>query len=314
MATSNRSAQFTKLHKVLKKHYQPVASDLERPVLEQFLFACCLENAHYDKAEEAHAALEHTFFDLNEVRVTTISELAEVLAGLPDPRAAGNRVKRILQGVFEEFYAFDLEDLRKKNLGPTVKWLSELDGASKFSVSYVVQSSLGGHSIPVDAGTLTALHIVGLVSDKDYKIGNVTGMERAIPKSKGIEFGSLLHQLGADFTANPYAPTIRKILLEINPDCKDNLPKRRAKKDAAKPAKKKAASEKTTAKTPSRKKAAPKKAPASRKGASKKGTPKKAKKAPTTKKPSPKKKSAQTKSTGPKAKPASSKLAKRKPR
>ena len=32
------------------------------------------------------------------------------------------------------------------------------------------------------------------------------GLERAIAKSKGVEFGSLLHQFGADFSANPYSP------------------------------------------------------------------------------------------------------------
>ena len=61
-------------------------------------------------------------------------------------------------------------------------------------------------------------------------------MERAIPKNKGVEFGSELHQLGADFTANPYAPALQQILLQIDPDCKERLPKRRAAKAEAAPA------------------------------------------------------------------------------
>ncbi|MBN2474375.1 MAG: hypothetical protein JXB62_07190 [Pirellulales bacterium] len=230
MAAVSRTAQFAKVHKVLKKHYHPVASDLQRPVLEQLLLACCLEDAHYDAAEEAYAGLVHTFFDWNEVRVTSIVELSEVMARLPDPRAAANRIKRVLQSVFEATYAFDLEEWRKKNLGPTIKWLKKLDGTSNFSIAYVVQSALGGHAIPIDSGTVRALHIVELASDEDIEARVVPGLERAIAKSKGVEFGSLLHQLGADFTANPYAPTIRTILLEINPDVKDNLPKRRTRK------------------------------------------------------------------------------------
>jgi len=231
MASTNRSAQFARIAKILKKHhYEVVKPDPLRPVFEHLLFACCLENAHYEPAEETYAALKHTFFDFNEIRVTSISELSEVMAALPDPRAAANRFKRVLQAVFESTYCFDLEECRKKNLGPTVKWLQKLDGSTPFVVAYVVQSALGGHAIPVDSGVLRVLHVVELINDKDLKAVTVPGMERAVAKSKGIEFGAMLHQLGADFVANPYSPNVREILLEINPDCKDRLPKRRARK------------------------------------------------------------------------------------
>jgi endonuclease III len=234
MASASRTKQFAELHKVLKRHYKPVKPDSERPVLEHLLLACCLEDAHYEPAEESFAALVHTFFDWNEIRVTSIRELAEALTGLPDRRAAANRLKRVLQSVFEATYAFDLEDRRKKNLGPTIKWLKKLDGTTDFSVAYVVQSALGGHAIPADSGVLRALRLVELISEKDVEAGVVPGLERAIPKAKGIEFGSMLHQLGADFTANPYSPTLHDILLEINPDIADRLPKRRATKSARK--------------------------------------------------------------------------------
>jgi hypothetical protein len=235
MAAVSRTAQFAKVHKILKKYYKPVALPAERSVLEHLLFACCLEDARYDAAEEAFAALVHTFFDWNEVRVTSLSELSEVMAALPDPRVAANRIKRVLHGVFEETYSFDLEEKRKKNLGPAVKWLEKVDGTTKFSVAYVVQAALGGHSIPVDAGTLAALRIVDLISDKDAAAGVVPGLERAVAKSKGIELGSLLHQLGADFSANPYSPQVREVLLAIDPGAAARFPRRREAR-AVKPA------------------------------------------------------------------------------
>ena len=234
MPSASRTKQFAEVHKVLKRHYKPVKPDPERAVLEHLLLACCLEDAHYEPAEETFAALVHTFFDWNEIRVTSIRELTEVMAGLPDPRAAANRLKRVLQGVFEATYSFDLEDRRKKNLGPTVKWLKKIDGTTTFSVAYVVQSALGGHAIPIDSGVLETLRLVELISHKDVQVGVAPGLERAISKAKGIEFGSMLHQLGADFTANPYSPPLRNILLEVNPDCADRLPKRRAPKPVQK--------------------------------------------------------------------------------
>jgi endonuclease III len=236
MASVSRTALFGKIHKVLKKYYKPVVQPAERTVLEHLLFACVLEDARYEAAEEAFAALKHTFYDWNEIRVTSISELSEVMAALPDPRAAANRIKRILHSIFEELYCFDLEDKRKKNLGPTVKWLEKMDGTSKFVVAYVVQSALGGHSIPVDAGTLAAFRVLDLISDKDLATGEVSGMERAVSKSKGVEFGSLVHQLGADYLANPYSTQVREILLAIDPAAAKRFPQRRQPRPEPAPA------------------------------------------------------------------------------
>lgn len=226
MTSSNRSAQLAKLHKVLKKIYHPVSPQSQRPVLEHLLFACCLENATYVKAEEALGALVHTFFDWNEIRVTTIKELAELMSVLPDPAAAAGRVRRVLQQVFESSYCFDLEELRKKTLGQAVERLQKM-GATRFGAGYVVQSALGGHAIPLDQGTLEALHVLDMISDEELQSQEVSGLERAIAKNKGIEFSSLLHQLGADFAANRYSTNLHKTLLQINPAAEGRLPKRR---------------------------------------------------------------------------------------
>jgi endonuclease III len=235
MTAVSRTTQFAKVHKVLKKHYKPASPGAGRSVIEHLLFACCLEDAHHDAAEESFAALVHTFFDWNEVRVTSISELSEVMACLPDPRAAANRIKRVLHAIFEATFNFDLEDLKKKNLGPTVTWLDKLDGTTPFVVSYVVQAALGGHAIPIDVGTMAVLRVLDLVTEKDAAAGVVSGLERAVAKSKGIEFGSLLHELGADYSANPYAAALREILLQIDPECAGRLPKRRLDRSQRKP-------------------------------------------------------------------------------
>jgi endonuclease-3 len=227
MSSASRTALFGKIHKVLKKYYKPAAPPADRTVLEHLLFACVLENARYEQAEEAFAALKHTFYDWNEVRVTSISELSEVMSTLPDPRAAANRAKRVLHAIFEELYCFDLEDRRKKSLGPTVKWLEKMDGASRFVVSYVTQAALDGHSVPVDSGTMSVFRVLDLATEKEATAGEVPGIERAIAKNKGVEFGSLIHQLGADYLANPFAAQVREIILAIDPDAAQRFPQRR---------------------------------------------------------------------------------------
>src|SRR3990172_13275194 len=123
MTTSNRAARIAKLFKVLKKHYQPVPPQGDRLLLEHLLYACCLENGSCEQADEAFAKLQQAYFDWNEIRVTTVSELAETMAALPDAAAAAARLKRCLQALFETYYSFDIESLKKQNIGKAIKEL-----------------------------------------------------------------------------------------------------------------------------------------------------------------------------------------------
>lgn len=266
MATPNRASILTKAHKVLKKHYPPVAPPADRNVLDSILYACCLENAPYGKADDVFARLQESYFGWNEVRVTTVTELTEVMSDLPDARAAANSLKRCLQGVFETEYSFELDGLQKENLGKAVKKLEKYS-ASPFIVSYVTQTALSGHSIPIDRAALDLLLVLGVINEAEAAKAQTPGLERAIAKSKGVEFGSLLHQLAVDFRASPMGTNSRKVILEIEPSAKDRFPKRATKK---KPAKKPSAK---TAKKPNKK--ASTKTKAAKKPTAKKTTSKK---------------------------------------
>ncbi len=236
MTTSNRATLLNKIHKVLKRShkYTPIKGD--QPMLESLLFACCLENTRHDLARAEFDKLRSAFFDWNEIRVSTVKELAEVVDKLSEPQESAARLKSILQSVFESDYSFDLEHLKKQNIGAAVKRLQKVPGITPFVVAYVTQTALGGHSIPLDKGTLGALYVLGAMSEAEAAQGVVPGVERAIPKSKGQEFGALVHELGAEFFANPFSNSLRDQLLSIAPDAKDRFPKRTTKKPASEPA------------------------------------------------------------------------------
>ncbi len=233
--STNRTAILGKIHKVLKKHYKPVAPPAERTVLDHLLYAACLENARYEAADEAFAKLKELYFDLNEIRVTTVTEISEGMTAVPDAAAAAQRVKRALQSVFETNYSFDLEPLKKQNIGKAEKDLEKIQGMTPFVRAYVTQNALAGHAIPVSRGAIEVLCAVGAISDAEADKQQVPGLERAIPKNKGVEFGSLLQQIGADFFASPGSAKLKSILGEIDDDFKDRLARRQAKleQDAA---------------------------------------------------------------------------------
>jgi endonuclease III len=225
----NRQQLLTKLHKSLKSAYKPVPADTSRSVLEQVLFACCLENAHHAAAEKAFETLMKGYFDLNEVRVTTVAELAESLAGLPDPARAALSLRRVLQGVFESTYSFSLDHAKKHSLAHGMKTLENLHGIPPFVVSYIASTTLGGHAIPLDSGALAGLYLCGIISQEEYDAGVVPGIDRLIPKKGGLEFSSLLHQFGADCVSSLHGATVKKIVQGVNPAAaKERFPNRGA--------------------------------------------------------------------------------------
>ncbi len=284
MSTPSRSDLIAKTFRVLKKKFKCRPTPGDRTVLEHLLFACCLENATPSQADEAFGKLQALYFDWNEVRVTTISELTEVMGKISDAPAAARRLRYCLHHVFESHYSFDIDDLKKLTIGKAVKQLKSYQGITPFIISYVVQQGLEGHTIPLNSGALRAFTILGIVSEKDAKKNRVPGLERAISKNKGAEFGDLVHQLGVTMENSPYGKVIQETILGINPEVRDELPKRptnekpvETKTDKKKPApqkttKKKIAASKATkdkSKKPASKKPASKK-PASKKSATRK--------------------------------------------
>ena len=275
MSTSNRAGLITKIFKVLKKYYKPAISRQDRPLLEHVLYGCCLENSTAEAVDEVFARLEQNYFDWNEIRVTSIAELSLSMASLSDPSEAARRLKGALHGIFETHYAFDIDALRKQNLGAAVKEFQELGKLTKFGLAYVTQYGLSGHTIPINRTSLQILVWLGLISEAEAASHRVPGLERTISKKQGPEFGSLLHQLAVDFAASPFSPRVRNILVEIAPEVKERLPKRAVRKATVKSKKKVAAKgkEKSADKAPAKKKSAAK--AAKKKAATKKAATKK---------------------------------------
>lgn len=229
MATPNRLALINRTLKVLRKHFKPVVPPKDRSLFDHLIYACLVEDSPNEVAEQVFNALKQEYYGWNEVRVSTIRELTDALKPLVNPAESAARLKQTLHSVFESVYEFDIESLKKQNLGQSIKHLEKYNGTTPFAVAYVTQYALGGHAIPLNKGALITLHAVGVISDDEFGKGVVPGLERAVGKSKGIEVGSLLHQLGVEVGRNPYGPNARKLMLEIDPDCKDRLPKRPVK-------------------------------------------------------------------------------------
>jgi hypothetical protein len=215
MSSGNRTVKYENLLKSLRKHYRPLADPPERSVLEHLLYGCCLEDARIDQADEGFAKLQQTYFDWNEVRVTTVAELAEALKPLPFPSQAASRIKQCLQSIFETRYQYDIDDMKKANLGKATAELKAWKGMSPFVVSYVSQHALGGHSIPASNLICDAMWQCDILTLAELQKKSLPGVERAIPKNKGVEFAGLLLQFASDLYHHPRGSAPLAVLKEM---------------------------------------------------------------------------------------------------
>lgn len=197
---TNKQRVLTNLFSGLKKRYDP-ADPESRPVLEQLLYAILREGTTRELAERAYRNLQEKFFDWNEIRVSSVREVEEAIGHLPQAEARAQRLIALLQEVFETTFSFDLESLHKKPLKQASKQLSRYKAieGNDFAVAWVIQRSLGGHAVPLDAATIRVLRRLGVLEEGQDIEALRASMEHLVPKARGPLFNELI-----SFLANEY--------------------------------------------------------------------------------------------------------------
>jgi endonuclease-3 len=198
MATTiNKQRLLNQLFHAMKKAVD--LDDETRPVLQQFIYGLCRENATREQADEAYQYLCEKFFDWNEVRVSSLRELEEAFDGRDDAEQRAQRLISFLQEVFEIHFAFDLDKLQKEGLKQAAKKLARYQAANDYVVSWVTQRSLGGHAIPVDAPTLRCARRLGLLEGEPDDAEARASLEHLVPKAKGPLFSDCISTIAGEY-------------------------------------------------------------------------------------------------------------------
>ena len=199
MAAPSKAQLLNDVYTLLKKRYklEPRAERLS--VLESIIYGICHEGTTREQAEQALSQFREQFFDWNEVRVSSIEEIQDVLAGQDDAEERANRLRRFLRQLFEKTYDFTLDSLAKKPLKDSVGLLKEYDAMeSDYVLATAIQQGLGGHALPVDVPIRRGLARLGVVKETDDPHEVRSHMERAVPKNRGTEFVDLMEELTHD--------------------------------------------------------------------------------------------------------------------
>lgn len=307
---SDKQAIWKKLTSALKKRYKDKAQKVEKPVLETLMYAACLENTTHAVAEKTYDSLLSSFYDLNEIRVSAISELVAAMGETNIPEWRALWVRSALRHVFESNYEFQFEKVKRKTLELAARHLGRIPHLTPFIRLYTLKETMAAFVIPIDDRMKAAAIWLGFVPPGSTNDEAADLMKSAVRKSDAAEMSHLLRLLANDpklqvafedalaaeaedeydlraaatrmaalFRSPPKRtkPVRKKVVKKKTPVKKKAAGKKVSKKKPAKAAKKKVVKKKAVGKKkvvkkkPTKKKAASKKkAPAKKKAATKK--------------------------------------------
>ena len=113
MATQSKTQLLTNVYALLKRRYKPKAdrNASRLSVLKAVVYGICHEDTTREQANQALSRFNDEFFDWNEIRVSSLDEIQESLAGIPDPELKAQRIRRFLRQLFNRTYGFTLDAL-----------------------------------------------------------------------------------------------------------------------------------------------------------------------------------------------------------
>ncbi len=185
--------------KYAKKIKRLVASEASpAPVRQTDLIALLVEGVLSEdttlaKASAAITTLGEEFTDFNELRVSPLRDIVEVLGeDFPGVREKAGTITAAIQAVFDRTNSLSLEFLAKMTKREVRSLLRDEIGLSPWSESVVTLYGFGGHAMPVDDLLLEALKM-GEYIHPDSDLLDLQGfLERITPGKDAISWHEAL--------------------------------------------------------------------------------------------------------------------------
>jgi endonuclease III len=189
------SKKIQNLFRTLKHKRSKVQQVSYEMVTDSVVYSIISEKMSEKAAETAIKRFSDFFVDLNDLRVSRVEEIIELLGeNTPVAREVASRIIRVLQAIFNDYHKVSLEALKKLGKRPARQVLEKIDGNTSFIVDYCMLTSLGGHAIPLTENMITYLKANDLV-DGDADEQQISGfLAKQISAKNGYEFYALLRR------------------------------------------------------------------------------------------------------------------------
>ena len=189
------SRKVQKLYRDLKRQYQKPQKVEYTIVIDALVYAIVSENISIAKARSASRKLADYFIDFNDLRVSQLGEIVEVMgADTAVTRNIASMLTMALGTVFKEYNTVSLEALKRIGKRPARQVLEKMDGTTGFVVDYCVLTALGGHAIPLTKGMIDYLRNNQLVHPNADQQQIEGFLARQISAKNAYEFYALLRR------------------------------------------------------------------------------------------------------------------------
>jgi len=189
------STRLQKLYRGLKRAHPKVEKVTHDDPIEAVIHGIIGEYTNDAAVLKAIKGFRSTFVDWNDLRVSRMEEIVEVLQeDTAASRAAATALITALRAVFDEYHTLSLQLLKKMGKRPAKQAVEALDGIGHFAVSYCMLTSLQGHAIPLTESMAAYLKQNEIV-DPEADVQDIEGfLTRQVAAKNAYEFYSLLRR------------------------------------------------------------------------------------------------------------------------
>ena len=196
------SKKIQKLHSSLSRKYPKVQKVAHDDPTDAIVYAIICSMLDDKTTESAIKRFSDYFIDLNDLRVSRIEEIVEILgADTPVTREVASTITTVLRAIFNEYHKVSLEGLKKTGKRPARHILEKMEGTNRFIVDYCMLTSLQGHAVPLTEEMIAYLKSKELVypDATEQEIGGF--LAKQISAKKGYEFYALLRHESETFSS-----------------------------------------------------------------------------------------------------------------
>lgn len=194
MKNSKEYAQrLQRLYRGLKRVHPKVEKVIYDDPIEALIYGIVSERISETASQRAMKGFRDTFVDWNDLRVSRVEEIVEVLhEDTAASRATAFALTTALRAIFDEYHTLSLLNLKKIGKRPAKQALEQLDGMDTYVVGYCMLTSLQGHAIPL-TGQMADYLKQHEVVDPDADEHDIEGfLTRQIAAKNAYEFYELL--------------------------------------------------------------------------------------------------------------------------
>jgi endonuclease-3 len=183
------------LYRELKRTYPQVERASYEDPVEALICGILSERMSEAAAQRALREITRAFVDWNDLRVSRVEEVAEVLGrDAAAGRATALALTAALRGIFDEHHRISLVTLKKLGKRPARQDLEKIEGVSRFVINYCLLTALEAHAIPLTEPMIEYLKRNGIIdanADEEDLEGFLT---RCVAAKDAYEFYVLLRR------------------------------------------------------------------------------------------------------------------------